>query len=47
MFILGGPGSGKGSMCELLEKDFQFVHISAGEILRKEVAAKTQLSEEI
>ena len=46
-FILGGPGSGKGSMCELLSKDFDFVHISAGELLRKEVASKSDLSQEI
>jgi adenylate kinase family enzyme len=36
VFILGGPGSGKGTMCELAEIQLGWVHLSAGEILRKE-----------
>jgi adenylate kinase family enzyme len=36
VFILGGPGSGKGTMCELAEIQLGWVHLSAGELLRKE-----------
>ena len=36
-FVLGGPGSGKGTMCELLARDFDYQHISAGELLRNEL----------
>jgi len=36
VFVLGGPGSGKGTQCEKLVKDFGFVHLSAGDLLREE-----------
>jgi UMP-CMP kinase len=36
VFILGGPGAGKGTQCELLAKEFGIAHLSAGELLRKE-----------
>ncbi|CAB4428846.1 unnamed protein product [Rhizophagus irregularis] len=35
-FILGGPGSGKGTQCAKLVQDFGFVHMSAGDLLREE-----------
>ncbi|KAG5437528.1 hypothetical protein PCANB_000956 [Pneumocystis canis] len=38
LFILGGPGSGKGTQCTQLVKDYGFVHLSAGDLLRKEQA---------
>ena len=38
MFVLGGPGAGKGTQCELLSKEFNIDHLSAGELLRKEQA---------
>jgi len=36
VFILGGPGSGKGTMCELAEIQLGWVHLSAGNLLREE-----------
>lgn len=36
IFILGGPGSGKGTQCRKIENDFGFKHISAGDLLREE-----------
>jgi UMP-CMP kinase len=36
VFVLGGPGSGKGTQCAKLVKEFDFVHLSAGELLREE-----------
>ena len=36
--ILGGPGTGKGTQCEKLVKDWDFVHLSAGDLLRAEQA---------
>ncbi|KAG5513929.1 hypothetical protein PMAC_000551 [Pneumocystis sp. 'macacae'] len=38
VFVLGGPGSGKGTQCSLLVKDYGFVHLSAGDLLRREQA---------
>lgn len=34
VFILGGPGSGKGTQSERIQNDFKFVHLSAGDLLR-------------
>lgn len=36
VFVLGGPGSGKGTQCAKLVKDHKFVHLSAGDLLRAE-----------
>merc|ERR1712166_1485071 len=37
MFVLGGPGAGKGTACErLLEEDKSWAAISAGDCLREE-----------
>jgi UMP-CMP kinase len=36
VFILGGPGSGKGTQSEKIQNDFKFVHLSAGDLLRAE-----------
>eukprot|EP00904_Undaria_pinnatifida_P009470 jgi/Undpi1/5653/HiC_scaffold_2.g00927.m1 len=36
IFVLGGPGSGKGTQCERLAKEYGYVHLSAGELLREE-----------
>ncbi|GAA5948614.1 hypothetical protein JCM3765_004944 [Sporobolomyces pararoseus] len=36
IFVLGGPGAGKGTQCARLVQDHQFVHLSAGDLLRAE-----------
>ncbi|EDK43640.1 bifunctional uridylate/adenylate kinase [Lodderomyces elongisporus] len=36
IFVLGGPGSGKGTQCEKLVREKNFVHLSAGDLLRAE-----------
>jgi methylthioribose-1-phosphate isomerase len=38
IFVLGGPGSGKGTNCAKLVNDLGFVHLSAGDLLREERA---------
>ena len=30
VFVLGGPGAGKGTQCEKIVKRYGFVHLSAG-----------------
>lgn len=40
--FLGGPGVGKGTQCTLIAKEFEFCHISVGELLREE--AKSPIS---
>lgn len=36
VFVLGGPGCGKGTMCALAETQLGWTHLSAGELLRAE-----------
>lgn len=36
VYILGGPGSGKGTQSVHLVQDFGFTHLSAGDLLREE-----------
>ncbi|EPT01778.1 hypothetical protein FOMPIDRAFT_1119581 [Fomitopsis schrenkii] len=36
IFVLGGPGAGKGTQCANLVDDFGFCHLSAGDLLRAE-----------
>ncbi|KAI0382031.1 uridylate kinase [Hypomontagnella monticulosa] len=38
IFVLGGPGAGKGTQCERLVKQYGFSHLSAGDLLRAEQA---------
>lgn len=34
IFILGGPASGKGTICDFLIKNYGYIHISCGELIR-------------
>ncbi|KAL7629241.1 bifunctional uridylate/adenylate kinase [Parahypoxylon ruwenzoriense] len=36
IFVLGGPGAGKGTQCERLVRTYNFAHLSAGDLLRAE-----------
>ncbi|TVU43751.1 hypothetical protein EJB05_10242 [Eragrostis curvula] len=42
VMISGAPASGKGTQCELIKAKFGLVHISAGDLLRAEIAAGTE-----
>jgi hypothetical protein len=37
VFVLGGPGAGKGTQCSNLIRDYGFCHLSAGDLLRAHV----------
>merc|ERR1719498_2349871 len=39
IFVLGGPGSGKGTQCSRIANEYGFVHLSAGDLLRAEIQA--------
>ena len=43
LVILGAPGSGKGSQCKWITRDYDVPHISTGDILRKNIAEGTEL----
>ncbi|VDO29033.1 unnamed protein product [Heligmosomoides polygyrus] len=36
VFVLGPPGSGKGTQCLKIQENLGFVHLSAGDLLRAE-----------
>ncbi|XP_057974063.1 adenylate kinase, chloroplastic isoform X5 [Malania oleifera] len=42
MMISGAPASGKGTQCEFITKKYGLVHVAAGDLLRKEVAAGSE-----
>ncbi|KAF0898228.1 hypothetical protein E2562_005824 [Oryza meyeriana var. granulata] len=42
VMIAGAPASGKGTQCELIKTKYGLVHISAGDLLRAEIAAGTE-----
>lgn len=48
-FVLGGPGSGKGTQCALIAEDeaLGYAHLSAGDLLRAERNSKSELADMI
>jgi len=45
LFVLGGPGAGKGTQCDLLIQNYPCHHLSAGQLLRDEAKKKDGSSE--
>ncbi|KAJ8978767.1 hypothetical protein NQ317_017491 [Molorchus minor] len=37
VWVLGGPGSGKGTQCDKIVEKYKFTHLSSGDLLRAEV----------
>ncbi|GJN11952.1 hypothetical protein PR202_ga30192 [Eleusine coracana subsp. coracana] len=46
-FVLGGPGSGKGTQCNKIASNFGFTHLSAGDLLRQEISSGSEKGESI
>jgi 2-phosphoglycerate kinase len=46
-WIIGGPGTGKGTQCVRLAQKFKLAHISSGDLLRAEVAKNPLQRKEI
>ncbi|XP_044076343.1 UMP-CMP kinase [Siniperca chuatsi] len=38
VFVLGGPGAGKGTQCSKIAESYNYTHLSAGDLLREERA---------
>ena len=47
VFVIGGPGSGKGTMCEVAELQLGWIHLSTGDLLRAELEVKSSRAETI
>jgi adenylate kinase family enzyme len=43
LFVVGGPGAGKGTQCTKLKENMGFNHYSTGDLLREEVATGSEL----
>jgi adenylate kinase family enzyme len=46
VFVLGGPGSGKGTQCERIVAKYGHTHLSAGDLLRDEVKSGSELGKQ-
>ncbi|XP_017775819.1 PREDICTED: adenylate kinase isoenzyme 1-like [Nicrophorus vespilloides] len=42
VWVLGGPGCGKGTQCNMIKKKYGFVHMSSGDLLRAEAATGSE-----
>jgi len=47
IWVLGGPGSGKGTQCARLVEKYGFIHLSSGDLLRDEVASGSAKGKEL
>ena len=47
LLFLGAPGAGKGTQAELLSKTNSLLHLSTGELLRKEIEIDSLLGKEV
>ncbi|CAG9464850.1 unnamed protein product [Pedinophyceae sp. YPF-701] len=47
VFVLGGPGAGKGTQCEKIVEKYGFKHLSAGDLLREEVASGSDVGQKL
>lgn len=44
---IGGPGSGKGTLCDKIVAKYGFTHISTGDLLRDEVNTGSERGQEL
>ncbi len=47
LLFLGAPGAGKGTQAELLSQTYSYLHLSTGELLRKEIEMNTMLGKQV
>lgn len=42
IFVLGGPGCGKGTQCDKIVEKYGYTHLSSGDLLREEVSSGSE-----
>merc|ERR1711962_530740 len=47
VWIMGGPGSGKGTQCEKISLKFGYTHLSSGDLLRGEVMSGSKRGQQL
>ncbi|XP_048844285.1 adenylate kinase 5, like [Brienomyrus brachyistius] len=46
-FVVGGPGSGKGTQCERIVAKYGYTHLSTGDLLRSEVDSESERGKQL
>ncbi|XP_054612253.1 adenylate kinase isoenzyme 1 isoform X1 [Dunckerocampus dactyliophorus] len=47
IFVVGGPGSGKGTQCERVVAKYGYTHLSSGDLLRAEVSSGSERGKQL
>ena len=47
IIFIAPPAAGKGTQSDLLKRNYGYVHISTGDLLRNEVASGSELGQEL
>ena len=47
IFVLGGPGCGKGTQCDRIVAKYKLTHLSAGDLLREEVKSGSETGQQL
>merc|ERR1712215_421342 len=47
VWMMGGPGSGKGTQCEKINLRFGYCHLSSGDLLRAEIMSNSERGKQI
>ncbi|KAG7237345.1 hypothetical protein INR49_032468 [Caranx melampygus] len=47
IFVVGGPGSGKGTQCEKVVAKYGYTHLSSGDLLRAEVSSGSERGKQL
>ncbi|KAG7480467.1 hypothetical protein MATL_G00056330 [Megalops atlanticus] len=47
IFVVGGPGSGKGTQCEKIVAKYGYTHLSTGDLLRAEVSSGSERGKQL
>ncbi|MGM5480096.1 MAG: adenylate kinase family protein [Nanobdellota archaeon] len=45
--IIGPPGSGKGTICEIISEEFNLTHLSVGDMLREHIQKQDELGKQV
>ena len=47
IIFIAPHGTGKGTQCEFLEKEYNFLHLSTGDLIRQQIAKQDDLGKKL
>ncbi len=47
VWVLGGPGCGKGTQCDRIVAKYGYTHLSSGDLLREEVSSGSERGKQL